>query len=310
MTPPAATQAGRRAAAPKSRVKAGTSPRVPRRVSGPVAGAAAVPGRLAPPARRPAAKPARPARRATQSGLPLGVRALAYVRALPDHRWLDRLVRGRAWIPVLGILLTGIVAMQVEVLKLGASVGRSMSLATELQSRNQLLRASVARLSDDQRIMREAARMGLVMPGPTEIQFVPAAGSGGLAKAIGGIQAPNAQTFLSDLAAQESADGVTNPLLGTAPTTGSTAVSGTSTSTSTSTSATVTGASAATGAAAPAAGSTTSGAAAAGAGPATGATAGSATAPPTSQGSSTGSTSTAAGSGSTPSASTGGVAAG
>jgi hypothetical protein len=199
---------------------------MPRRVSGPATRSVVVPS----PSRRPRTRPslaprrsitiprpkfARPRIRLHFAPAELPAATLAFVRSLPDHRWLDRLVRGRAWIPVLGVLLTGIVAMQVEVLKLGASIGRSVSLATELQSRNQLLRSSVAQLSDDQRLMRQAAKLGMVMPGPTENAFVPAHSRGALGKAIAGITAPDASAFLTALAAQESADGVANATLGT-----------------------------------------------------------------------------------------------
>lgn len=107
-------------------------------------------------------------------------------------------------------------AIQVEVLKLGAGIGRSVSLATELQSRNELLRTSVARLSDDQRIMRQAAKLGMYMPGPTEVNFVPGHARNSVGKAISGIRAPDSQTFLAALAAQVAADGVANPTLGSA----------------------------------------------------------------------------------------------
>jgi hypothetical protein len=115
---------------------------------------------------------------------------------------------------LLGVLLVGIVAIQVEVLKLGASIGRSVSLATELQSRNELLRTSVARLSDDQRIMRQAAKLGMYMPGPTEVNFVPGHARNAVGNAISGIRTPDSQTFLAALAAQVTADGVANPTLG------------------------------------------------------------------------------------------------
>ncbi len=85
--------------------------------------------------------------RGARAGVLLGARAARFIRALPDHRVLDRVVRGRAWILILGVMLAGIVAMQVEVLKLGASIGRSIEQSTALQSRNELLRASVASLS-------------------------------------------------------------------------------------------------------------------------------------------------------------------
>ena len=130
---------------------------------------------------------------------------------------------------MLGVLLTGVVAIQVEVLKLGASIGRSMSLATELQSHNQLLRFSVARLADDHRIMRKAAAMGMVMPGPTEVTFIGANGSNAIGKAISTVQPPAPTSFLSNLAAQESADGVANAALGASgPTTTTTSAIGAS----------------------------------------------------------------------------------
>ena len=186
-------------------------------MSGPLGGAVALPGRITAPSLP--ITPRRPRRVSrSRAGQPLPARVGAYLRSLPDHRLLDRLVRGRVWIPLLGVLLVGIVAIQVEVLKLGASIGRSMTLATQLQSRNQLLTASVARLSDDQRIMREAARLGMVMPGPTEQTFVPAYGPQSVSRAIRGIRAPNSQAFLSALAAQESSDGVNNPTLGSSGT--------------------------------------------------------------------------------------------
>ena len=245
MTPPAATVAGRATEPPpRSRARtagglaepprstsrtterthrrpvrpSGPVPRQPRRVSGPAGGTVAVPGPVSPPAKKPASRRAPAETRPKQPAQPLSTRALAYLRALPDHRWLDRLVRGRAWIPVLGVLLVGIVAIQVEVLKLGTSIGRSMNLAAQLQSRNELLRASVSQLSDDQRIMRQAAKLGMVMPGPTEENFVPAHGAGNLSKAIAGLTAPDPQAFLSALAAEESSDGVANPTLGSSGT--------------------------------------------------------------------------------------------
>jgi len=71
-------------------------------------------------------------------------------------------------------MLAGIVAMQVEVLKLSASMGRSLERTTALKSRNEILRASVAGLADDQRIERIAAGLGMVMPAPAAVNFLAA----------------------------------------------------------------------------------------------------------------------------------------
>ncbi len=133
---------------------------------------------------------------ATAPKRPLHRRVLAGIGALPDHALVDRLVRGRSWIPVLGVMLAGIVAMQVEVLKLGASMGRSIELGTQLQAHNEALRASVASLADDQRIERLAAKQGMVMPAPSDIGFL-SADPANVPKAVNTIHAPAPATFLS-----------------------------------------------------------------------------------------------------------------
>jgi hypothetical protein len=255
MTPSAVTPAARRASAagqpnvkqpparPSARAPAGrnaptartsghpgsvnrpSAPRTPRRVSGPVSGL--IRGRVITrpqrgggdsPAVAPRARP-RTARRE-----PLAARAFAYVGALPDHSLLDRIVRGRAWIPLLGVLLAGIVAMQVEVLKLGASIGRSIERGTALESRNEILRASVASLADDARIEQLAGGVGMVMPAPAEVKFVAARGGNDLLRAVNNIHAPDATAFAAQLQAAILALGATTSGVTVTATPGSTAV--------------------------------------------------------------------------------------
>ncbi len=214
MTPTAATPAARKRAKPAASDRAGGSvaqrsaghkrstrpASPPRRVSGPAGGVTRP---------RPASAPARPARRVsgptprkrggTRSAHPLAARLGRFVRRLPDHSLLDQIVRGRAWIPLLGILLAGIVAMQVEVLKLSANMGRALERGTALQSRNEQLRASVAQLGDDQRIERIAAQMGMVMPPPTAVKFLAPRPAGQIGRALAGIQTPNPTAFAAAL---------------------------------------------------------------------------------------------------------------
>jgi hypothetical protein len=215
--PPAKTR--RRAsavepAAPGRRRKPPGSPRgpVPRRVSGPVAAQALRP-QTAPAERpRPRPRPAEPIqprrspadRRVRRSSKTrkqaLSERLAAFLLSLPDHRLLDRLVRGRAWIPLLGVMLAGIVAVQVELLKLNASTGRSIELIGVLQGRNDVLRAQVAAASDPNRIERLASRMGMTMPSPESITFV-RAGSASVRRALAGIHPPNLAAFEAALRA-------------------------------------------------------------------------------------------------------------
>jgi hypothetical protein len=208
VTPPAAaTVAGRRhasgaaptrkGAAPKrpaQRVaerparapRAASAPRIARRVSGPVArplagrvsavaatAAAALPQVAprpqAPSRRRPVAVP-RPARRE----LPTGARLLGWLRSLPEHRLLDRLIGGRVWIVLLGTLLAGIVTLQLSLLKLNAGIGHGVQQAAALQQSNAALRAEVSDLGDPARIVTVAQQSGFVTPPQGSPRFVDA----------------------------------------------------------------------------------------------------------------------------------------
>jgi cell division protein FtsL len=134
-------------------------------------------------------------------------RAQAFVVSLPDRPLLDRIVRGRAWIPILGVLLAGIVAMQVEVLKLNASMGRSLERGTALASRNQQLRASVSALSDDARIERLAAQQGMVMPAPEAVTFLNSADGALAARAAHSIHSPDSPGLIAALPSVDTPGG-------------------------------------------------------------------------------------------------------
>jgi hypothetical protein len=158
-----------------------------------------IPRPKAPPARR-VSGPARP-KRSARTTAPIPVRVGRFVRALPDHPLLDRLVRGRWWIPVLAVMLSVIVAMQVSLLRLGASIGHSIERSTALQGQNELLRAKVATLADDQRIERIAAGMGMVMPAPTGVTFLSSGSSTTAQDAAQAIATPDPAGFSARLQA-------------------------------------------------------------------------------------------------------------
>jgi len=234
----AAARPSNRAAppAPKQRAKGHRStvrkPTPPRRVSGPAGGRSAGTARAgtaragtAPAGTAPTRAARRPPRRRARA-VPRGslfVRARVFVGGLPDHPLLDRIIRGRAWIPILGILLAGIVAMQVEVLKLSATTGRSIERGTALASRNEQLRASVAELSDDQRIERLAAGMGMVMPAPEAINFLDVRRGDAVHQALRNIHAPDASGFLAALPVIDTPAGAAAAAAGAATTPGASA---------------------------------------------------------------------------------------
>lgn len=176
------------AARPAHRSPARPPTRPARRVSGPARPAAAngaaaaaaaatavalpvtAPRPSAPPRRRPVALP-RPVRR---GDLPLGARGVAWLRALPDHRLLERLIGGRIWIVLIGTLLVGIVTMQLTLLRLNAGIGQAIERSTALVQSNAELRASNSRLSDSERIVALATRMGFVTPPQGSPRFLTA----------------------------------------------------------------------------------------------------------------------------------------
>jgi hypothetical protein len=174
-----------------------TAPSAPRRVSGPARPTrttreAPRPTRTAAPKRRAARATA--TRRQSAPSLPLRARALAFARSLPDHSLLDRLIRSRIWIPLLGVLLVGIVASQVEILKLNASLGHGVVRAAQLQSEDQRLADTVSQMSDVQRIESKAAQMGLSMPAAYTPVFLPG-GHGDLRRALANIHRPDPTAF-------------------------------------------------------------------------------------------------------------------
>ena len=85
---------------------------------------AAVPARV-PSRRAPARAPSRraPARRPGGQLIPLAAGAATAVRQLPDSSLMVRMTGGRVWIGVLGVLLAGIVAVNVVTLSIAASAG-------------------------------------------------------------------------------------------------------------------------------------------------------------------------------------------
>jgi hypothetical protein len=72
-----------------------------------------------------------------------------------------RMTRGRAWIGVLGVLLAGIVAVNVVTLSLAASAGQIDRNIQALDQENSILRGRDAQGSGSARVRRDAASLGL-----------------------------------------------------------------------------------------------------------------------------------------------------
>jgi hypothetical protein len=154
----------------RARARTPIAPRGPRRVSGPAAAAAAGAATLP--------------RRTGTTGL------FARVRALPDHRVVDRLLRSRVWIWALGLALGGIVTMQVSLLKLNSGISRAVETTTTLERQNADLEASIARLSSPDRIEGGAAQLDMLMPAAGDVSYLTARADDG-ARAARRMQPPS-----------------------------------------------------------------------------------------------------------------------
>jgi hypothetical protein len=177
-----AAPARRSTAAPAPAPSRTTPPKRKAPLRKPRAGAAApakAPARRAPARRAPARKPA-PKRRtaATQPRLVVAAgRTAVAVRQLPDSGLVVRMTRGRAWIAVLGLLLVGIVALNVATLSFAATAGQIDEQITSLEKENSMLESREAQHFSTARVRSQGAELGLAMPTTEEpglIQYEPA----------------------------------------------------------------------------------------------------------------------------------------
>lgn len=143
------------------------APRKPTRARA-VAAPAKAPVRRAP-ARRPSPKRAPAAR---PKLVVVAGHAAGAVRQLPDSSLVVRMTRGRAWIAVLGVLLVGIVALNVVTLSFAASAGKIDEQITTLENENTMLESREAKLYGTARVRSEGAAIGLAMPNTEEPQLI------------------------------------------------------------------------------------------------------------------------------------------
>ena len=132
--------------------------------------------RTAPAPRRPPA----PSRR--RSGAAVPTRAprrrrrtapsIARVLEAPLARMLDALLLGRAWIVLIGVLVTGIVFFNVSLLGLNQGITRDSEHAQALEQQNTRLRLQVASLASSERIQQLAEKKGMVMPAAGQVKYL------------------------------------------------------------------------------------------------------------------------------------------
>jgi cell division protein FtsL len=85
---------------------------------------------------------------------------------------LDRVLRGPAYIAVVGLLLAGIVFFNVDVLELNHGIARTDVRSSQLKRENAALTLKLAKLGSSERIQRVALQNGLVLPQPGDVRYL------------------------------------------------------------------------------------------------------------------------------------------
>jgi cell division protein FtsL len=116
-----------------------------------------------------------PARRKSGAAKPRTAPAPSPVARVLNSRGMplvDRILRGPAWVVMLGALLAGIVFLNVSVLELNRGIARTDAKSADLERTNSGLRARVAKLDSGERIQQLAAARGFVMPQPGDVTYL------------------------------------------------------------------------------------------------------------------------------------------
>lgn len=99
------------------------------------------------------------------------------VGGIADSGFVVGMSRGRAWIVLLGVLLGGIVALNVVGLSLSASGSATSTKVDELLKENSVMRARIAHRLSNERITDAATGLGLAVPAPDAVHYLDAKGS-------------------------------------------------------------------------------------------------------------------------------------
>lgn len=210
-----------KAAAPKkvSRAAAAAPARRPApRKRAPASATAQRKSASAAPARRPARTRSRPAPSGSIAMAPLTAvgRTATAVGGIADSSFVVSLTRGRAWIALLGVLLGGIVAINVWGLGLSADGSATALKVDALERDNSMLRGRVVRRTSNDQIQAEALKLGLAIP-PADTFGYLRAGEGDAteaAKRLSSGEITAAATSADADAAAATAEAATDPATG------------------------------------------------------------------------------------------------
>lgn len=116
-----------------------------------------------------------PTRRLAPVGAPASrTGAFERISRIPDHRVVDRVLRSRGCIWLIGIMLGGIVAMQVSLLRLNTGISRAVQTQSTLTLQNADLQSEIAQLSSSERVIAAAAGGEMIDPPAGQVKYLTA----------------------------------------------------------------------------------------------------------------------------------------
>ncbi len=87
-------------------------------------------------------------------------------------RALDRLLRGRAWVVLIAVLLAGIVFLNVDLLEINQGIASTDQKAQTLEQTNSVLRYRLAKVQSAGEIQHSAESLGYVLPEPGDVTYL------------------------------------------------------------------------------------------------------------------------------------------
>lgn len=121
------------------------------------------------PASRPAGRDRR--RRGAHRSRSLIGRTAHAVTHLPESGAVVGISRSRLWIAVIGVILIGIVGINLVTVSYGSMASRFETQIQELEQRNSILRSSEAAATSMPRIRNAALDAGMAVPATDEIRY-------------------------------------------------------------------------------------------------------------------------------------------
>lgn len=113
---------------------------------------------------------------------------------LAGHPILDRLLRGRTSIAFVAFALIGIVTLQLGLLKLNSSIGRTLERESALQRDNAALSIANSELAAGEHIQSRAGQLGMEFTPVGSVHFLSARGQVDASRAAAAVRSSAAKT--------------------------------------------------------------------------------------------------------------------